>query len=462
ITGYERTREWDVGGDGDLDEGERLVTAGGGSYVYPTAGLKLTGSHTESWGDTVAGGGFAPEYRSKTEHADLNYDITELLNLYGDYTHVKKDYITASSSDVTSDVGEVSLLLTPFKRLITSKLRYAVEGAQNFEQEEYFERADNGDGDYRREDDPEHPGRFIYVYDPDHPEAYYFRKFRNTGLVTNTLDAELSGNLFVEPHRLMKGSNPSFWLRFMAGDVHIRLQEESEGDDKFAILTFRKRMDKDTVYGTLDQSYVLKILPINPRFTSRLRYGDIETLNRTLSYTNRHSRRKTYSAQFNSEPVRDVSLTGKVELFRDTESEVEENAPPYDKSARETVYTLEPGYRIIQPWELKLEGSYGVRDETNEGQPTKISTRRVKPATTYRLPESGMVTAHYEMENNAVSGSEATTTLLTRLPGTTHRWETAVTKGVGKYVTLIFTYTGLKEPEDDTVHRGRIDLNIVF
>jgi len=204
-------------------------------------------------------------------------------------------------------------------------------------------------------------------------------------------------------------------------------------------LTFRKRLDKDTVYGTLEQSYALKVLPINPRFTSRLRYRDIETLDRTLSYTDRHSRRITYSAEFSSEPLRDVSLTGSVERFEDTEEEIEENA-----------------------WEIKLEGSYGVRNELNDTRPTEITTRRIKPNTTFRLPESGLLSAYYEMENNEVSGSEATTTLLTRLPGTTHRWETSVIKGVGEYVTLIFTYTGFKEPDDETVHRGRIDLNIVF
>jgi len=261
---------------------------------------------------------------------------------------------------------------------------------------------------------------------------------------------------------LAGGKNSSFWLKFLSGEVFFRIQEKSQGDDRLGVLTFRKRLDEDTVFGMLEQSYALKILPINPRFTSRLRYGDIETLDRTLSYTNRHTRRKTYTADFSSEPVRNVSLTGKVERFEDTETEAEENAPQYEKSARENVYTIEPGYRIIQPWEIKLEGSYGVRNELNDANSTRISTRRVKPSTTYRLPESGLVTAYYEMENNEILGSEATTTLLTRLPGTTHRWETSVTKGVGKYVTLIFTYTGSKEPEDDSVHRGRIDLNIVF
>ncbi len=462
LDGYERTRTTDTGDDGGLDRGDRLIEAGGGCRFYPMPGMELTGSHTESWGDTVSGGGFSRSYRSKTEHADLNYDIVETLNLYGDYTHIKKDYLAAGSSDVISDIGELNLLLTPFERMITSKARYVVEGAQNFEQEEYFERADSGDGDYRREDDPEHPGRYVYIYDPDHPEAYYLRKFRNTGLVVKTIEADLSGNLFVEPFRLARGKESSYWLKLLSGEIFFRVQEKSQGDDRLGVLTFRKRLDADTVYGTLEQSYALKVLPVNPRFTSRLRYRDIETLDRTLSYTDRHTHRKTYSAEFSSELLRDVSLTGSVERFEDTEDEIEENAPQYDKSAKETVYTLEPGYRVIQPWEIKLEGSYGVRNELNDTRPTGITTQRIKPNTTYRLPESGLVSAYYEMENNVVSGSEATTTLLTRLPGTTHRWETSVIKGVGEYITLIFTYTGFKEPDDETVHRGRIDLNIVF
>jgi hypothetical protein len=466
---YERKKARDRNRDGTLDDGLHEYEGEVGTSFAPTAGLSVRYGHAEGRGKKVSGGTFAPYYVSRTEEAGLTYDRSGLLNVGADYTRIRKSFAPgAEETDAATDVGKVNVLYTPFDRMITARLRYEADSSQSFEREEYFEVAPDGDGDYIRYEDPNNPGRFIYIYDPDDPDAIWVKRYRNTGLTFRTTEAELLADFFLEPYRWAErrrdiSPGAGFWLSFFSVETYLRVREKSKGSDRLGVLTFTKRMNADTVIGGLDQRYTLKLFPINPRFTLKTVYSDYENLDRSISYRELLSRRRSFSIEALSEPVRRVSLRGEVERLRDKETETEENIPAPDvKTATEWRFVAEPGYHLTDLWEVKLAGELAFRREDENGVGTDITTKIIKPGTIYRLKGSGTVSAEYEWEINDVAGSTASDTLLLRIPGTTHRWEVEVFKGVGEYVTLILTYSAEKEPEDDVEHRGQVDLQILF
>jgi hypothetical protein len=466
---YERKRVRDLNRNGTPDDGLHEYDGELGTSFTPVSGLSVRFGHAEGRGRKVSDGSFVHYYTSRTETAGLNYDRRKDLNVGADYTRIRKRFAAgAEETDAATDVGKVDLLYTPLDRIITAKVRYNADSSQSFEREEYFEVAPDGDGDYVRYPDPNNPDRYIYIYDPDDPDAIWVKRFRNTGLTFPTTEAELLADFFFEPYRWVerrRDLSPAaeFWLNFASVETYIRVREKSTSDDRLGVLTFFERMNKDTVAGNLDQRYTVKLLPINRRFTLKATYSDYKNLDRSTSYREVLNHRRSTSIETLSEPVRRVSLRGEVEHIRDREVENEENvAEPIRETATEWRLTGEPGYYLTDLWEVKLTGELALRHEDENGVGTDITSKIIKPQTIYRLRQSGTVSAEYEWERNDVSGSTASDTLLLRIPGVTHRWEVEVYKGVGEYVTLILTYSAEKEPEDVVEHRGQVDLNILF
>jgi hypothetical protein len=169
-------------------------------------------------------------------------------------------------------------------------------------------------------------------------------------------------------------------------------------------------------------------------------------------------------AEIVAEPARRLTLQADVERVRERESVVEENVrTPYNTTALEMIYGLEPTYSLTTRLEVKARGEVSRRHEEFNGAPTHLAGTKVKPEATYRLAESALINAWYERAQYDVSGYMGSETLLFRLPGVTHTWEGSVNKGLGQYVTVIFAYEGEKRPDEElTLHRGQIDLNIYF
>ncbi|UCE26866.1 MAG: hypothetical protein JSW52_11050 [Candidatus Coatesbacteria bacterium] len=466
---HEEKEARDRNRDGSMDDGLHEYEAEVGTSFAPAVGLSIRYGHVEGRGKKVSGGTFAPYYVSRTEKTGLTYGRSGLLNVGADYTRIRKSFAPgAEETNAATDVGKVNALYMPFDGMITARVRYEADSSQSFDREEYFEVAPDGDGDYVRYEDPNNPGRFIYIYDPDDPEAIWVKRYRNTGRTFPTTEAELLADFFIEPYRWAERRRDlppgtEFWLNFFSVETYIRIREKSKGTDRLGILTFIKRMNAKTVIGGLDQRYTVKLFPVSPRFTLKTVYSDYENLDRSISYRELLSWRRSISVEALSEPVRRVSLRGKVERLRDREKETEENVPAPDiKTATEWRFLAEPGYNLTNLWEVKLAGELAVRREDENSVGTDITTKIIRPSTIYRLKGSGNVSVEYEREQNDVSGSKASDTLLLRIPGTTHRWEVEVLKGVGDYVTLIFTYNAEKEPEKHVEHRGQVDLQILF
>ncbi|HUV87856.1 MAG TPA: hypothetical protein VMX79_12185 [bacterium] len=465
---YDKKRRADYEIDNSPDEGTLEQELEVGTGVRPAVGWAVRLSHIEGRGKKVEDRTFVPHYRKNQEHAAAAYDAPGLVDLNAEYTKIRKDFASADEGDVDSDLSLLELYYTPLERALALRTRYELNSVQDLEREEIFEVARDGDGDYRREPDPKNPNRYVYIYDPDDPAAIYIKRYRYTGRAYRALEPDLTVSLAVLPYRFndVRGRDAERdpWLDAASADLYFHARNSSASPRRFAVATLQDLLASDSLDSSLEQRYTLTLLPVNRRLTGRARYSVKDDLDRTIASRQRRRWRTSRYGEVVGEPAPRLTVQADVDRVREWESITEENVPrPENTIALEMIYGLEPTYSLTARLDLKVRGEVSRRHEEYNAAPTHFKGTRVKPEATYRLTESGVANAWYERTQYDVSGYGGSETSLLRIPGVTHKWETSVNKGVGRYVTLIFTYDGEKKPDEGvTRHRGRIDLNIYF
>ena len=465
---HDKKRRADYDADGVADEGKLEQDLEVGTGVQPAAGWNVHLGHTAGRGQKVVDRAFVPHYRRNEERAAATYDEPGLLNLNAEYTKIKKDFFAADEADVDSDLSLVELYYTPLERALALRTRYELNSLREFEREEIFEIAEDGDGDYRRVRDPKNPNRYIYIYDPDDSEAYYVKKYRYTGRSYRVLEPDLTATADLRPYRFNdvrgEGRDRNPWLDAAAADLYVHARNSSTSPRRLAVAALQDLLAADALDSSLEQRYTFTILPVNRRLTGRVRYSVKDDLDRTVASRQRRNWRTSRYAEIVGEPIRRLTVQADVERVREWQSITEENTRyPQNTTALEMIYGLEPTYNLTPRVDLKTRGEISRRREDFNGAPTHLKGAKVKPEVTYRLTESGVANAWYEWLRYDVSGYVGSETLLLRIPGVTHKWEASVNKGVGQYVTLVFAYDGEKRPDEDiTEHRGQIDVNIYF
>ena len=465
---YDKKRRADYATDGVPDEGTLDQELEVGTGVRPAAGWNLHLGHTAGRGKEVDHHAFVPHYRKNEENVVTSYEYPGLLNASAEYTRTDKDFYSADEADVAADLSLVEVYYTPLERALSLRTRYQLENVQEFEREEIFEVAPDRDGDYRREVDPKNPNRFIYIYDPEDPEAIYIKKYRYTGRRFRVLEPDATLTLGLQPFRVndARGGDAerSPWLDAASADLYVHARNSSTSEHRLAVALLQDLLAEDALDSSLEQRYTLTLLPVNRRLTARARYSTKDDLTRTVASRQVRDWRTSRYGEIIGEPVRYLTVQADVERVREWESIVEENVPrPQNTEALEMIYGLEPTVGLTSRLDVKARLEVSRRHEGYNGAPTRIAGTLVRPEATYRLAESGVVNAWYERAQYDVSGYAGSETLLLRLPGVTHTWEASVNKGVGQYVTLIFTYDGERRPDEETTrHRGQIDLNIYF
>jgi hypothetical protein len=465
---YDKKRRADYGADGAPDGGTLDQELEVGTGVRPAAGWNLHLGHTAGRGEKVDRQAFAPYYRKSEENVVSTYEYPGLLNVSAEYTRTDKDFYPPDEADVAADLSLLEIFYTPLERALSLRTRYQLDNVQEFEREEIFEVAPDGDGDYRREIDPKNPNRYVYIYDPDDPEAVYIKKYRYTGRRYRVLEPDATVTLGVQPFRVndARGSaaERALWLDAAAADLYVHARNSSTSQRRLAVALLQDLLGEDALDSGLEQRYTLTLLPVNRRLTSRLRYSSADDIVRTVASRQVRDRRTSRYGEVIAEPVRRLTVQADVERVWEWESVAEENVPqPQNTEAREMIYGLEPTYSLTSRLDVKTRVELSRRREDYNGAPTRIDGTKFKPEATYRLAESGIANVWYERAQYDVSGYTGSETLLVRAPGVTHAWEASVNKGVGQYVTVIFTYDGERRPDEEaTRHKGQIDLNIYF
>lgn len=468
LRGFDRKRATDRGRDGVVDSGTLDRNLEAGTSFRPAAGWDLKYGHTEGWGRIVTVGAFEPYYRSHAEEAATSYHYPELLDLSLEYNRTHADYLDGETPDATSDLGLATFSITPLRRALAATCRYQLETGQDWEEEEYFEIAEGGDGDYRRVPDPRNPSRFVFIYDPESPDAIYIKRYRTTGFTYRVTKPDLTVDVGLKPF-ILNDARPreegrARWLDAAALDLYLHAHDESTDPDRGAVAAFGCLLGPKSVDAALEQRYTATILPVNKLATIKARYSRGDTLDRTIASRAVRDGRISKYGELKTNPLPRVNLQADVERVRERETVTEENvATPAHTTALEMIYGLLPAVDITGQLQLKARAQIERRHEDYNGQPTTLRGMKLKPEVIYRLPESGVVDCWYQRERNEYEGYLGSETTLTRLPGVTHTWEGSVDKGVGKYVTIILTYNGEKRPTNEpTRHAGRVDLNIYF
>ncbi len=465
---HDKKRRADYGIDGAPDAGTLEQELEMGTGVRPAAGWAVRFGHTVGRGEKVDDYTFIPHYRKREEKATTSYDYPGLVNVNGEFTRIRKDFYAAAEGDVDTYLSLVETVYTPLARALAISTRYQLENLQEFEREEIFEVAPDGDGDYRREVDPKNPNRYVYIYDPDDPDAVFIKRYRPTGRRFPVLKPDLTVSLGLRPYSIndARGSagerNP--WLDAAAADLYVHARNSSTSRRRFAVATLQDLLAEDSLDSSLEQRYTLTLFPVRRRVTGLARYATKDDLERTVASRQVRRRRTSRYAEVVGEPTRRLTAQVDVERVRERETVTEENvSAPEITEANEMIYGVEPTYSLTSRLDLKARGELSRRHEEYNGAPTHIKGIKTRPGVTYRLAESGVADVWYERSQFDVSGYTGSETLLVRVPGVTHKWEASVNKGVGQYVTLIFTYDGEKRPDEGvTSHRGRIDVNIYF
>lgn len=369
------------------------------------------------------------------------------------FTHRVKEYEEADSAETRTDLLEMNLGWTPFRRSIDWKAHYRINNTRVSTIVQTPIEVGPGQGTHTKVGD-------LYFEDPD---GEYILVAQSTGDFQPVIELEGSMSLDLDPHRLPKAQRenlPSPW-QYLSSQTLLNFSEKTKEKDTWALyrLDFSKFQGDSTLQGTLllredvflfrhrrDLSFRLRG-EISQSLSNLYLSGGQETRRRLVSFRIRRSFSDKWSAQA------DVGQETEVRNYRAT-----------NVSSRD-IFTwtasLEPVYRPNRKWELGLR-LVGQRDN-DRVEDIRADRYGLGPRVTRSFMQKGRAEVRLEWHHVATEAAALPYELAEGdPPGDNFRWDFRMDYRISKYLTATLSYNGSKDADREAIHIGRAEVRAFF
>jgi hypothetical protein len=452
----------DLEKDGKFDKGELIRSYKPGLGIYPSRWLKLNfGFSNQKSFDMVRDKFLAYSFsRGYSGGLDISRNIWS-VNI--DFSSKRTFYRDITREDVYSDLGSIDFRISPERRLFFISGRYKVSSEVDYEREEIFEIAKDGNGDYRREEDPNNPGRYIYIYDPDDEEAIYIRILRPTGGSFMVMDVEgfLTGE--INFWRFSEGENSGYSLLNSTFRASFSSNNRTDDPKRFRVLTFLNRLNKYTIRGSVRQSYSLKLFTVGCRISPDFGFERTSSLNRETIHTSQKKWQNIYSIKtfFNLSTAINLTTMFKLSSYhsRYSSSGLELIRKTDGKQYEFEVETVILPAPIIR---FTIAGNGLFMKEVNDNLRTDAYRLSFEPRSRIHITEEGTLNLLYKLKYVQFTGNSGSYFFIINPPGYTNMWSVDYSYTINQYTTLTFLYSGEKEPDRDIKNEVRFDVSLYF
>lgn len=383
----------------------------------------------------------------------------QVLSLTAEYIHRVKSFQRWPRNDQKSDLADLKLLYSPWRRAIFTELHYQISNLQEVRKEQWFEDVGEWLGDYRRD---ETSGE--YIYDPGQRESRYVLRWRSVGDSEPVTELRASARLRLTPHQMLRNRNrPWGWLALLfSTDTYFRIEESTRERNRRAVYLLnleRFQQDETTLRGNLTVRQDLFLFPTNRHFNLRLRYRHSDNEDNQLLSC--HEERLGWERSVRARWWPGNRLAFQLDYGRERVNRKLDGQLQYDIWSHTAA--LEVSHRPRPPLEVSLGSEYDQdQDQVSHKRSVAVT---FSPKISYSFQGKGRVWANFRWTHVWVKPQGTTLPYwMARggLAGESFRWNLRLDYRLNRYLTALVSYSGQAGTGRPTTHSGRAEMRAYF
>ncbi len=440
----------------------------GGLEIKPSSKISLSGRLSQRKDKEYVGyDQFIDKSLANTQNVRLSLRGIKALTASLDYTHRQKEYLNSQQSDSRTDLAELKVQMTPWKRAVNANLTYQISNTATAQKERVYIEVQEGEGNYRFDEKLNE-----YVYDPlgDH-----ILRILTTDQLTPTIELKTSSRLRLEPKRFFttatsKNQSLALWkkaLTSLSSETYAALEERTQTEemmDVYLLRTTTFRKPGKTILGYLQLRQDLYLFEKSRSFSVRLRTRTRDELNNQF----------LEGGETKSERESSARVTTRLSnvLSSQTELVQKKTARFFNYPGRQNrdilAKEIKTNFSITPKNSLKMaiEGRYSQEEDLVYEIPTRVRSYALVPRVTFSFRNKGRLRGEFEWSYVDVNPRDRVIPYEMangRSPGQSVRWDIRFDYRISQVIQATFSYSGRNEPErDQIIHTGRAQVTAAF
>jgi hypothetical protein len=440
----------------------------GGLEIRPVSKIQISGRVSQREDKEYVGfGQFIDKSLANTQNVQMKLQQVKAFTASLDYTHRQKQYLNSEQSDSRTDLAELRMQLTPWKRAINANLNYQISNTATARKERIYIEVQEGEGNYRFDEDLNE-----YVYDPlgDH-----ILRILTTDQLMPTIELKTSSRFRLEPSRVLGKSSSNkktdpFWkksLRALSSETYVALEERTQTDnmqDVYLLRTNTFRTPGTTIFGYLQLRQDLHLFERSRKFSVRLRNRTRDELNNQFLEGGEERTEREKSARVTTRLSKLFSSQTEVTQKRTARFFNYEGRQNRDIAATElkSDLSITPKNKL----KLALEGRYSREEDKVYEMPTNVQSYALIPRVTYAFRSKGRLRGEIEWSYVDVNPKDRVIPYEMangRSAGQSMRWDIRFDYRISQVIQATISYSGRNEPErEQVIHTGRAQVTAAF
>ena len=401
-----------------------------------------------------------PKSNSFTQQYQWSYAHGNRFSAKFQFIHRERRFSDVAQSNTRTDLGDLEVIYTTFKRALKTNWRYQISNTQVAKKERVYFKVEQGEGNYRLNEDTNE-------YEPDDLGDYILR-IRETDDFIPVVELKANSRIRFEPKLMLKKSDASVWSRItskLSTDTYIRIEEKTEEDDVWAIYRLNPGKFQKvgaTLFGNRNIRHDTYLFRNERDFSLRMRYEEkrevnyqyIEGGNRNIFLERSVRVMRRFSDRFSTQ----LDFTNASKSYHYTARS--------DKFIRLKELLWELSYRPRQILEFSLKSKIAFKKDEALEPATEANEFSLSPNSTYSFRGKGKIRAEFEWARVNISPDNRIVPyelVGINRSGTTMRWLIGFNYNLSKYLRMTLSYNGRVEPDrPDTVHIGRAEVRAYF
>jgi len=401
-----------------------------------------------------------PISNSFTHRYQFRYSQGSNVSANFQLIHRERRYDDPQLNDTMTDLGDLELILSAFKRALKTNWHYQISNTQVARRERVYFKVEQGEGNYRYNEETDE-------YEPDDLGDFILR-IRDTDDFIPVIELKANTRLRFEPGLILKAKRDAIWytlLSKLSTDTYFRIEEKTEEDDVWAIYRFdlaKFQQVGETLFGTMNFQHDTYFFQNERDFSVRFRYEE----------------RREVNYQYIREGVRNTFIGRSLRLMRrfsdkfSTQLDATNSSRLYYFAARSDKYIYlkellwEFSYRPQQIIEFSLKSKLALKKDTAISPATEANEFSLAPNCSYSFRGKGKISAELEWANVDITPEDRIVPyelVGINRKGTTMRWLLGVNYNVSNNLRATLSYNGRSEPDrPDTIHIGRAEIRAYF
>ena len=403
-----------------------------------------------------------------TQNYQLQLQRYKSLTASFEFTHREKSYTNPETSNQRTDLAEIRLQSTPWKRAVQANMIYQISNTATAQKERVYIQVSQGDGNYRFDEELNE-----YVNDP---LGDYIMRILTTDQFIPVVELKTSSRIRLTPKLLFRSKSKntkkklSLWKRSiqaLSSETYIALEENTQEDDVWDIYLLKLskfRQPNTTIFGNMLFRQDLHIFENNRDFSIRLRHQNRDEKNNQYLEGGQDRIENKNAARITARLSKKFS--SQTELTQKRTARIFNISGRQDRDIYATILNTDISFRPKAPLELALEGRSSWEEDRFYETPTEVRAYALIPRVNYSFRGKGRLRTEFEWSHVTATPNDRLIPYEMadgRSIGSSVRWDVRFDYRISQTIQASFSYTGRNEPERDrTIHTARAQVTAAF